>query len=351
MNPTAGGCECEEEGRPSVLGKRSHSECEPECPPQVEVTIYDLAGTSWKILVTIGETLDAAAVATVTGHAVCTFYLSNPTTGQTYHLWLGESYAATATETDPVLIMTVLDSSVAEAIGTIVRLSEELQDEGICGKLRQLKPLICDFQSDFYVAITAVTLLDGMSLELFSSDLRNDPVIVLAAVTNSGDALEHASPDMQDAREVVMAALTNSGDALEHASPRLKNDRVVVVAAVTENAYSLRHASTYMQDDLDVVMAAVTERGDALEHASPDMQDNLDVVMAAVTERGSSLRYASTGMKNNRDVVIAAVTVGSGEWMYASADMQDNLDVVVAAVAYRESSLRSWRLSRKMGRR
>jgi hypothetical protein len=283
MNPTAG--VREEEGRPSVLWKRSH----PDSESQVKVTIYDSAGTTWTFLLTIGEQLDAAAVAAVTGLASFSYFLSNPTTEQTYHPWLGESYTATATETDPVLILMVLDSSVAKTIEAIVRLSEELQDAGIYTKLEELGPLICDSQSDirsdFHVAITAVTLLHGGSLVVFSSDLRNDPVIVLAAVKQYGCALQLASTYLKDNRDVVMAAVTKTAHSLWNASPRLKDNRDVAMAAVTQDGLLLDKASLRLQDDRKIVMAAVTQNGHALKHASPRLQDDRDVVMAAVTQK------------------------------------------------------------------
>jgi hypothetical protein len=300
-----------------------------------QITIDDCCGESCIFFVTIGEQLDAAAVAAVTGHAKHTFYLVNQRTGQVYHPFLQESYVATATETDPVLTMIVLDSSVAKAIEAIL-----LHTRYLSGMMsHQLNLIIGNLQNDFHVAMTVVTKLDAMSLGLFSEEVRNNRDVVMAAVIRNGWALKHASPAMQNNPDVVRAAVTNDGDALKHASPAMQENRRVVLVAVSQNGFALQWAGRDMQKDLDVVVAAVAQNGFVLDNVIPSLQVNLRVVVAAVGQNGEVLDFVTPSLQDNPEVVLTAVTRDGWALQYASYRLQKKRPVVRAAVRQKGTAL------------
>ena len=77
-------------------------------------------------------------------------------------------------------------------------------------------------------------------LEKASGQIKNNKVVVLAAVTKRGKALEFASDEMKNTEDVVMAAVTEDWQALKWASKEMKSKEAIVVTAVTQDLGALR---------------------------------------------------------------------------------------------------------------
>lgn len=87
----------------------------------------------------------------------------------------------------------------------------------------------------------------GCALYHASDALRRDREVVLTAVSNDRQALG-AAEEFRDDREVVLTAMSNDnssgGSPLQHASDRLRNDPLVVLAAVASGSvWDLKDAS------------------------------------------------------------------------------------------------------------
>ena len=63
---------------------------------------------------------------------------------------------------------------------------------------------------------------DGFSLQWISPDLRDDPVVVLAAVKRNGMALRYASDELKSNKEIVRAAAFQNIDSLKYARGEAK---------------------------------------------------------------------------------------------------------------------------------
>jgi CxxC motif-containing protein len=179
------------------------------------------------------------------------------------------------------------------------------------------------------VVVMAAVHENGEALQHASDELKADKEVVMAAVKNSGDALYYASDELKADKEVVMAAVKNSGDALYYASDELKADKEVVMVANPLWA-ALQYASDELKADKEVVMAAVKNDSGALQYASDELKADKEVVMAAVTNFGPALLHASDELKADKEVVMAAVTNFGGALQHASDELKADKEVVMA---------------------
>lgn len=97
-----------------------------------------------------------------------------------------------------------------------------------------------DLRNDKELVLHVVKVA-GRELEFASDALKNDPEVVLAAVSGAnqcnGSSLQYAAEPMRDSKEVVLAAISGyDGQALAHASKRLTGDVEVVRTAMTQSA-------------------------------------------------------------------------------------------------------------------
>ena len=144
-----------------------------------------------------------------------------------------------------------------------------------------------DGQIEFGEALRAIER-NEFELENASDQIKNNKVVVQAAVTKRGKALDFASDDMKNTEDVVMAAVTQDGQALKWASKEMKNNEAVVLAAVTQNGMALEFASDVWKNNEAVVLAAVTQNWEVLKNLSDAMKTNEAVVLAVdVTQDGA----------------------------------------------------------------
>jgi len=165
---------------------------------------------------------------------------------------------------------------------------------------------------------------DGLALEHASPSARDNPEIVLAAVSQNGDALAFASPRLQAERSVVMAAVAQTWRALTHAAPLLQGNRDVVLCAVNQssNALYMCNLTEPLRNDADVMTKAVAGNGMLLEKCSNALRDDASVVLAAVRSDGLCLRYAGELSKNNPWVLVEAVAQEGNALVFAASHWQ-----------------------------
>lgn len=100
-------------------------------------------------------------------------------------------------------------------------LSQEFQDRmNYAEKVEEYLRLTPERTSNFTIVLAAVKL-NGNSLEVASSELKNNRKIVLAAVQRDGCSLQFASETLKNDPSVVLAAVENNPKALDFASPKL----------------------------------------------------------------------------------------------------------------------------------
>jgi hypothetical protein len=169
-------------------------------------------------------------------------------------------------------------------------------------------------------------------LEYASEELKNDQVIVLAAVANHGIALQFALNECKNDQEVALAAVNNDGFALLFVSDELRNNSKCFLAAVNRNGYALQCASEELKNDQEIVLAAVTSNSSVLEYASDERKNDQEIVLAAVRSDGLALEWASDERKNDREVALAAIKNNLYAFEYSSEGLRGDINVITAAL-------------------
>lgn len=85
--------------------------------------------------------------------------------------------------------------------------------------------------------------VDGSALEFASDELKNEPEIVLLAVSKYGCALAFASRSLQASRHIVLTAVRQDGIALAFASDELRADEQIVLEAILQCNDALDYAN------------------------------------------------------------------------------------------------------------
>lgn len=84
---------------------------------------------------------------------------------------------------------------------------------------------------------------NGMSLVIYSDEIRDQPNVVLSAVQQNGMALQFASEELKNNKVIVTNAVRQNGMALKFASERLKDDADVVFEALQNGTRNIKFAS------------------------------------------------------------------------------------------------------------
>jgi len=131
--------------------------------------------------------------------------------------------------------------------------------QGMFRTLEQ-RPLMLQFASDKLRAdsdlVTWVVSIDGMALQYAAPYLQADGEIVLAAIqsTNGAAFLFSSARLRQDKQFAIRAGLLN-GMVLEHFPPEFKDDLEVVSAAISQSPSALKFASDRLRAALDISAA------------------------------------------------------------------------------------------------
>jgi hypothetical protein len=207
---------------------------------------------------------------------------------------------------------------------------------------------------------------NGLALQNFPNDLKNDRNIVLEAVRQNWQALRWASDELKGDRNIVLEAVRQNWQALEWASDELRRNREVVLAAVKNNLNALRHVSMESSDYCDLVlelaakspnllksgikefcnklvndnrdvidfMLRLVERnGLALMHLPAEFKKDYHVVLAAVSQNGTALCYADWSLKKDKAVVMEALKQNGRALQYASGELKEDRDFILEAVS------------------
>ena len=70
---------------------------------------------------------------------------------------------------------------------------------------------------------------------------------------------------------------------MKDAPALLRDDRLIVLAAVQQYGHALKQASSELRTDTEIVLAAVTQYESALQYATRFLCDDENIVLAAVT--------------------------------------------------------------------
>jgi hypothetical protein len=117
-----------------------------------------------------------------------------------------------------------------------------------------------EFKEDREIVLAAVTR-DGRALQHAADQFKNDPEIVLAAVSHKVDTdwyypnmgFKHASDELKDDFDVVSTAVAHNGKACLYASDRLRDDPRILIPAVSEDIELFSRLDPEMKKDKDFI--------------------------------------------------------------------------------------------------
>jgi len=212
--------------------------------------------------------------------------------------------------------------------------------DSICLSLVRLDPQRLD---------AARAVAEGrVELENLSEDLRNDHVVVLAAVKADGFSLQHAGDTLRSDRSIILAALHETGLALQFAPEEAQMDRSIVLEAVNRQGLAIQFAHISLRRDAQLVLAALEERGRALplarkteelreatrrilDKAGP-LLENRGFMLAAISFVSFAFEHRSTELASDREITLAAVTKDPEMMCFTAEDLTSDKDFMISAI-------------------
>ena len=172
---------------------------------------------------------------------------------------------------------------------------------------------------------------NGLNLRFCSSGSKNNPLVVLAAISKNVEALAYASDALKGDREFILAAVDRNPLAIRYACDELKVDDHVIRAAISTLSDQERPAVfAELFRDKQWVIAFMAKEPAAFAHLPEELRRDKQVVLAAVNQNGRALEYASEELQEDVDVVVAAVTQNRGLLDCIPEELKWNKRVVLA---------------------
>lgn len=142
--------------------------------------------------------------------------------------------------------------------------------------------------------------VDGRELRNAPEGLREDRLVVLAAVRQRAEALQYAGSLRADA-EVALAAVQRCPAALHFAANALRGSRDFAVRAVVADTTGtlLRFLEPQLREDREVALAAVRRNWRALEHVPVMLRSDEEIVNVATLQSLEAFKLvdAKTGLR------------------------------------------------------
>lgn len=193
--------------------------------------------------------------------------------------------------------------------------------------------------------------LNGDALQYITT-FKNDPDVVLAAITKTKDAWRHVSGlrdnttfiaslvqknllpyheivKYKTVQEVVFAAIQHHPQILEIAES-FQDDRDFILSCVSKNGRCLEYAKNFQKDE-GVVLAAINQNIQALIFTSDEIRDNKEFALKAVQQNGVALEYLREYRKDEQ-VVLSAIKQNPRALIFADADLRTDKDFILEAV-------------------
>uniref|UniRef100_A0A6C0H918 DUF4116 domain-containing protein n=1 Tax=viral metagenome TaxID=1070528 RepID=A0A6C0H918_9ZZZZ len=196
-----------------------------------------------------------------------------------------------------------------------------------------------EMKTNIDILYDAIRTTGGLWLEFATTEIQNDESIVTQCVQNNGLALQFASVILQNSQKLVHVAVIQNGLALQFASSSIQKKIILVQNAVKQNGLSLEFAATELQKDEATVLIAVKQNGLALQFASIALQNNKNIVLIAVKQNGLALQFASNILQNNEDIVCEAISHNGLSLCFASYELQNNENIVWKAIQNNKQAL------------
>jgi hypothetical protein len=157
---------------------------------------------------------------------------------------------------------------------------------------------------DRIIVLTAVAQ-NGLALQFASEKLRADPDVVKIAVAQNPKSLEYADLHRMraDSRQHWLGEVGKNGMLLQNAPDAIKQDRIVVLAAMNQNGLAFNHLPCECESGLrrEALLAAVAQNGLALEFGSAQLRADPDIVAAALAQNPEAIHHVNCTFLDHSD--------------------------------------------------
>lgn len=189
------------------------------------------------------------------------------------------------------------------------------------------------------------------ALEQLSSDLRDDPEVVVKAIEQNWESFRFAGKKLRSDPDFVYEIAMLNYRVLYCAESNIKNDPDLFLKILKKNGRALSCAGKEVHNNLNVVMAAVTQNGKAYDKINGNLRDNQEIMLAAIETDGSVFEYFSPIFTESRDFCLKAVIKNPEVYQFIDEDFKDdrnfNLEAVVKNPAALQFIQKGWRTDRK----
>lgn len=176
-----------------------------------------------------------------------------------------------------------------------------------------------------------IYLENNGSLDSLPEKFRDDPEIVLRAISIRSEAFLHVSPRLAQDRDFVLSAVKTAGGILRYV-PHFKDDQEIAYAAVRQYPDAMEFVADKFKDDEVLAYAAVRQDSSAIAFVSNRLKDNKELALIAIRDYGHRIQYVSDRLKDDPEVVMEAVKTEDFGLLYASPRLRDDekfiLDVI-----------------------
>jgi hypothetical protein len=192
------------------------------------------------------------------------------------------------------------------------------------GVFRLLLPEIQD-NREFLLA--AVKTHNPQFFHQLPPELQNDEEVVMAYISGIENAdssikkFAHVPDQFKNNPRVVLAAVSKLSTSLHDANPALLQDKEFAINCVHANFNSLQYLPAF-QDDNDVMLEAISIDGRAIKYASDRIKKDREFVVRAVRQTGRALYYIDESLKNDEAIVRVAMETQPFAIVYTSEQFQ-----------------------------
>ncbi|EFC36692.1 predicted protein [Naegleria gruberi] len=200
--------------------------------------------------------------------------------------------------------------------------------------------------NDCKLALLKIVRADGRVLEHASDDLKNDELVVLAAIKENVSAIEFASQRLKTDKNFVLKALKCKpkmfvdSTLFEHL-PHFHDDDEIARLAVEQQPKCLQYVSANLKNNRDVILKAIKKDGSVLEYVPDNLKDREIVLLSTKSSRYTcTLRFAPKEFTADKEIVLSAANSPGFYFLYAAESLRSDRDFVLEIVKKKGDSLR-----------
>lgn len=137
----------------------------------------------------------------------------------------------------------------------------------------------------------------GVNLCWGTQEIKNDPDIVLAAITQDWTAISHAGPFPKDNEAIMRYAITKCGRTIQLASPALKKNRDLALLACHQTWHAYFFIDESLKSDLEIAKVCLLQHPWLIQHLPLSIRYLKQICLLAVSQNSTVLHVFPAELK------------------------------------------------------